>query len=639
MAEENSKPLKYPRDTSPKTVNETQRWWDRAEVKTESVYKPIKETTERLGEDQRYRQELNLRHMRLYGNQQYLQSLQPGLYAAGATSARSSNLATGRRERLTLNIVQSVIDTLVSKIAKAKPRVMFLTSGGDRVQKERAQRLSRFLDGVFYWAKAYKKAVEVFRDGCVFGTGFLKVFIKDDEIKMERVFPNEIMVNEAEGVYGEPRSLYQLKYHDRAKLMAAFPDKKGEIAAAEGPPSHGGGGRAITYSNQVLVVEAWHLPSGPGARDGRHAMVLESATLFDEEYTRDRFPFVEFRYGSSLLGYFGQGLSEILTPIQVEINRILAVIQRALEVVGVPWIFIERGAKVVKGHMQNVPGVIINYTGNKPPQVSSHQAINPEQYIQVDRLYNRGFEIAGVSSLSAQSKKPSGLDSGKALLTFNDIESERFAITGQGYEAFFVELGDHCIELATVIDKKMKAEGNAKGYVVTAAGKDEVEEIEWSKVSLKESRFVMQPYPVSSLPKTPAGRLQFVQEMAQGGIIDRETALQLLDFPDLDNTISLLTASREDLEGVIEELEKGNFVAPEPTQDLITGVQMVQQGLRRAARKGASEAVQEAFRNWLLDAQALLAEAQQPAPPQPQMPPTQASSPAANQALSPPAIS
>jgi hypothetical protein len=43
------------------------------------------------------------------------------------------------------------------------------------------------------------------------------------------------------------------------------------------------------------------------------------------------------------------------------------------------------------------------------------QAMHPEVYNHLDRLYQRAYEISGISELSATGKKPAGLESGAAL--------------------------------------------------------------------------------------------------------------------------------------------------------------------------------------------------------------------------------
>jgi hypothetical protein len=42
--------------------------------------------------------------------------------------------------------------------------------------------------------------------------------------------------------------------------------------------------------------------------------------------------------------------------------------------------------------------------------------------------------------LSAAAQKPAGLDSGKALREYNDIESDRFMTIGQAYERYYLQL-------------------------------------------------------------------------------------------------------------------------------------------------------------------------------------------------------
>ncbi len=57
----------------------------------------------------------------------------------------------------------------------------------------------------------------------------------------------------------------------------------------------------------IKVIESWHLKSGPKAKDGKHTICISSATLFEEQYDKDYFPFVFFRWGDRPVGFFGQG--------------------------------------------------------------------------------------------------------------------------------------------------------------------------------------------------------------------------------------------------------------------------------------------------------------------------------------------
>ena len=66
----------------------------------------------------------------------------------------------------------------------------------------------------------------------------------------------------------------------------------------------------------VKVIESWHLSSGPKAKDGKHT-ICTNATLFKEDYDKEYFPFVFFRWNVRPVGFFGQGLAEQLQGLQL----------------------------------------------------------------------------------------------------------------------------------------------------------------------------------------------------------------------------------------------------------------------------------------------------------------------------------
>src|SRR6478609_3503378 len=92
----------------------------------------------RLANEQAYVSDSNYRNMRLYGN------VEP--YALRGYAGYRAEQTSGIAHRVTLNIVQSMVDTVVSKITKNKPRVTFLTDGGEWDQQTRAKKLTQYID-------------------------------------------------------------------------------------------------------------------------------------------------------------------------------------------------------------------------------------------------------------------------------------------------------------------------------------------------------------------------------------------------------------------------------------------------------------------------------------------------------------
>lgn len=571
------------------------KWWN---SKKEEKANDISSFVDHLDKDQKYRSNDNLKFARLYGNYEIT-----GLDAYRYTQVESSAVT---KNRVTLNIVQSMIDTVVSKITKNKPRPTFLTSGGNWTLQQKAKKLTKYMDGVFSATEFYQKAALAFLDACIFGTGAIKIYAENGNVKAERVFIEELKIDDTEAFYGKPRQLHQVKYIQKDILKNMFPKKEKEIEAADSNKDQYTMGQSSTALAMVKVVESWHLPSGENATDGRHTITVSDLTLFDEIYTKQFFPFVFFKWGVRPVGFFGQGLAEQLTGLQVEINKILRTIQVSMHLVSIPKLLVEASSKIVSAQLSNKIGGIIKYAGT-PPQYAPLGSIPPELFSHLDRLYSRAYEVSGISQLSAQSLKPSGLDSGKALREFNDIESERFLAVSRRYEEAFMTAAD------IVIDISKDLYAHDTDLTVKVKGKKFIETIKWSDVDLADDQYMMDVFPTSVLSQTPAGRLQDVQELIQAGFLGKEDGLKLLDFPDLESSINMLNADSNNLDKIIESMiEKGKYISPEPYQNLENAVRKVQQAYLMHRMEGAPDSKLELLRRYMEEAQNLIIKSQTP---------------------------
>jgi hypothetical protein len=504
-------------------------------------------------------------------------------------------------DRLTLNVIASNIDTLTSKQAKNRPRPRFLTIEGDFKMQRKAKNLQRFVDGVFFQVDAYKLGVQRFRDACWAGTGTTYWFREGGKICAERVFPGELYVDEREALYGEPRQLFRVKYPDRGRLKELFPEKADMISRANPVGSDEFFGTTSSELRDTMkLVEAWHLPSGPDAGDGKYVAALDNGTLQGTEWTRPDFPFVCMSWRDPLLGFWGTGIADELTGIQVEINKLLRKIQDCFHLLAVPWVLRERGSQVNPAHLTNQPGIIIDYTGTKP-EVVTHATVHPEVFAHLDRLVARSYEITGVSQLSAMAQKPAGLDSGRALQEYHDIESERFMEVGRRYEASFLDDARQCIALA----REISASPDQEGIPVKAVSGKGVRELRWKEVSLDDDAFVMQVFASSALPTQPAAKIDRVLQLMQAQLIDPAIGQRLLEFPDIEAYTALRDAPIDDIEAQVELLLDGDYEPPEPYQDLGRAGVMVQSAYLRARREGASEEILGNMRRFLSDLEAL----------------------------------
>jgi hypothetical protein len=268
-------------------------------------------------------------------------------------------------------------------------------------------------------------------------------------------------------------------------------------------------------------------------------------------------------WGDACVGFAGISLAEQLKNIQLEINKLALRIQQSMHLLSVPWLFVQHGSRVVESRLRNVPGTIVNYVG-QPPQSYTPTAMHPEVYSHMERLYQKAYEIAGVSELSATGKKPAGLESGAALRTYHDIETERFISVGQRFEKSFMDAAAWFFDLAREIVKE------SGSFPVRGIKGHALETTDFKDIELAQEDYILQAYPVSLLPSTPAGRLQAVTELIQNGIINqREHIVRLLDFPDLESVTSLYDVLERDVEWRIQEIiDNAVYHAPEPVMDL-----------------------------------------------------------------------
>jgi hypothetical protein len=236
-----------------------------------------------------------------------------------------------------------------------------------------------------------------------------------------------------------------------------------------------------------------------------------------------------------------------------------------------------------------------------------------ELFTHLDRLYQRAFEIVGISQLSAQSAKPAGLNSGKALREYNDIESERFLAVSRRYEDFYLEAARQMIDLA----KEIAALED--DYEVVVPGKEFVDSVKWSEIDLEEDQYVMKCYPTGFLPSTPTGRFQFAEDLIRAGFVSAEEGLSLLDFPDTQSTLNLKLAPKRDIENMIERMvDTGEYEPPEPFQNLQLGVDMCKAAYLQYRLMDVPEERLELLRTWAEQALKMLQ------PPAPEMPPQMA---------------
>jgi polyhydroxyalkanoate synthesis regulator phasin len=271
-------------------------------------------------------------------------------------------------------------------------------------------------------------------------------------------------------------------------------------------------------------------------------------------------------------------------------------------------IFIENGSKVVKSHLNNLIGTIVNYTGTMPQYVAPNP-VSDQLFTHVADTINRGYQLAGVSQLTASSLKPAGIDSGKGLRTLIENEGDRFIPVQRAYEQMYVDLAKLTLEVVSDITK-----GGKRKYEVKAEKGDSYVKINWKDISLDPEDYAIKAYPVNALSEEPEGRFQDIQELVQAGLMTPQEGRRLLNYPDLKSVSSLDNAVLDLLHQQMDEIIfDGTPQTVEPEDNLDEALKIGLETYAWARKMKVEEEKLSLIRSWIQQCQDLKT-AQNPAP-------------------------
>jgi hypothetical protein len=529
----------------------------------------------------------------------------------------------GRESRISINVCKSCVDTAASKIAKNKIKPTVLTDGADWDTQRKAQKLDKAVRSLWTNKNTHKEMRKIFVDAAVTGTGCLKIIDGEDTISFERVLCTYLVVDDMEAIHGKPLTLYQYHYVDRGILMSKYDnkDKREAIAKANSFKAPG----IQSKADIIRVYEAWRLPSD--GKGGRHVICINNMTLLDEEWVDDSFPFVFFKWQEPSVGFWGSALLDELWGLQMEISKIMYFIQQAMHLGHAPKWIVHQNTNIPQSHFRNTIGDILKYHGPVVPQYIAPNPIGPQVMEYLQWLISQAYRITGISELSAQSTKPAGINSGKAMQTYNDIETQRFVLVGQSFEDAHIDLYYRTVDAARRITKV-----NPDFALIVKDRRKGTEKVPWADVDMKDDMCV-NAFPTSMLPHSPEGRLAFVEEMLQAGKIDDDTAMELLDFPDTSAYREMRLADTYAIQDAIADIiETGSYLPPEEMDNLEKALDIAHRTYLRLRSKGAPEQTLTLLRSYMLDAKAMsdrIKASQQP--PQQMLPTQQPLTPTAEQ--------
>lgn len=489
----------------------------------------------------------------------------PSMTEASMRTAKSMGLPS---DRLMLNVTKALINTKKNRVAKNNGRTRFLTNGADYDTRERAELMEKFCAGLDYDQDTHASMKRGFTDEEVCGTGCVKVYDDDDEVCTEYVDIDRIVVDEDACVGGKTYELHDRVWMSREMVLEEYADVLGEAEIMDAPSDERKSASSGTVADRILVVESWKLPFSTGG-EGRHTISIKTAS-HGEDWDSDTFPFAFFR-GEETEGFYGEGSAERANPLSIELQKLLRSAHLGIALGSTHAYHVHEDSEVLDAEINNDVGRIIHWSGTVPVTKEVSNSVPSEVWKQIDWLYQMVYRLEGVSEQSASARKEPGIDAAVAMREQADMEADRMSLLGQDFETFRVNINELQIEAARRIYKrkgeyKIKFPLDGDGYL----------EIDFGEVDMKRDEMIMQPYPASSLPQTPSARAQWIEERMASQLITPEIGRKLMQMPDIEREMSMLTAAERDIDKTLDHMMKSKkdrdglpvYLTPEGVQNL-----------------------------------------------------------------------
>ena len=540
------------------------------------------------------------------------------------------------------NVIQMVVDTMVSHTIRNKVKPFFLTDGGDTEQRERAKGMMRLTEGVLADAGIYGTLGKLIcKSGYLWDGGFCDV-IPDyarNKITLEQMMPWERLAPEEEGPF--PRQEQRIRTVDRYMLLEDFGfdevenddgeverrknDLYDQIATAPAAPremlpeSYDGGGIA----DRVCLIESIHLPSGKVDLDDEASFGLNDEGELDDSVDpghdgvrvvqvdqlvlhREPWPYEWFRWGAFLpmqnpTDAWSRGVPETLAGAQIYVNKTKTRIARIIHLNSVARLLVWSKAKINKSKFTN-DSVSILETQQPPAQAAMYlQGTAPpsELFAEVDRTIEWMKGQYGLNEMSLYGEKPPGVDHAPGMEHLLDEQNLKHAEKFEAWENFVaVQLGKRIVEACRMLAMRDPE------FEVMCGDDKELRRIKWKDVELERTKFTCRPQKANMLPQTPAMKVKRLSELMNAAPPEFQAqafAALAEEYPDIGAITGPANAERKNIERRLDEIARHGMTeetTPHPYLSLDLAKLLTKQKINEAESLGDDKAMDNLIKFW-----------------------------------------
>lgn len=419
------------------------------------------------------------------------------------------------------NVIRSCVDTLTSKIACQKVRPFFNSVNGSWKDFELCTQAQQFFDVLFDEYNVNDIITLAFKDACIFERGM--VYVSNSGI--ERMLPWTVYTNPAEDSYNRNTELlWECKKYPKALLPFDIKTSQDLVTYTR------------YWNTKEKVFYTW----------------IPEANYNQEETYEKELPFVQIYYNKPLFGSSCSSVVDVLFGIQDQIDNLIRTCAIAAKRNMPKTYWVPEGTDVKAGSLNNEVGQVIPYrpipgASGVPVICDEQRIIDPQYRDLIDKYKQDAYELVGISQLSATSQKPQGLNSGIALSTMENIESDRFETQLNQVIRCYVDLAKKCIN---ILDAKELILPQEKTRTM----------LNWEDLISAAKSFNIQFSAAESLSKDPSTKLQQLQSLAQAGIIPQSHIAKYLELPDIESAYNITTNALNAVMSLIKETIEGDEV-------------------------------------------------------------------------------
>lgn len=513
------------------------------------------------------------------------------------------------------NIVATAIDWFTSIMVRNRVRPFYLTSKGKAKDREKAGWRQTATEGTMGLLGIYGELGALrARDGHTFRAGGIKYAadMVGRRVVASRVRAHEFFVPEREARLGFPRQGTHAQLVPREVLLSMVePNSEAYRAIEQVTPEALDVTDQIRedFSEMILVQELWHLPSGrvnlsdpksfgrdkKGARlenlkpggaghDGWRMLCIQGFAIADEPWPYNYFPISWYKPFRESVGFWSQGIPEIIGGAHIALLEIADSKQRYLRRHAVPHMIVYDKARINNLVLSNDDSKI--WTSRVPP-ASAVTYLNPS-VVPGDLLrYEQDIiawakERLGVTDMNLFGEKPPGVDHAPGMEHLSEMTLIRQTAPYQAWERAHID------DANIIDDCYYTLAQESDDFEIVFGDNKTLTRVKVSDMDASRESFTITCFPTNYFAVTPTARFRQVKEMGQAGVFNgtpqSRKMLAAMDYPDVQAIVGDEVASIANIERCLDAAAKGEpdeEWVPHPYFDLETAKQMARDRINR----------------------------------------------------------